>query len=243
LYRLLLKDALDPSDIRPYQELDLNRHGVEQGETALDPDSASPTVLEPEPAPVDLGALAPLLCLTAAQEKGAAILAEARREAEKLREEAHAEGKARGEEEAKQEILPALVSFADAGQSLIVFEERMVARFTPEMVRLALEIAEKILGKAVAEDPEIVASVLERAKREVPDARWLRVRLHPADCRLLAELRPELVRAGQEGGRKIEVVASDEVGRGGCRIETEIGIIDATIPTQLEEIKRQLLDE
>ena len=51
------------------------------------------------------------------------------------------------------------------------------------------------------------------------------------------------MRAGQEGGRKIEVVAADEVGRGGCRIETEIGVIDATIPTQLEEIKRQLLDE
>ena len=69
MYRLLFKDALDPSDIRPYQELDLNRHGVEQGETALDPDSASPAAPEPEPPPVDWGALAPLICLTAAQEK------------------------------------------------------------------------------------------------------------------------------------------------------------------------------
>jgi flagellar biosynthesis/type III secretory pathway protein FliH len=119
----------------------------------------------------------------------------------------------------------------------------MVSRFTPHLVRLALAIAEKIVGKAVGEDSEIVASVLERAKKEVPDARLVRVRLHPADYKILAELRPELVRAGEEGGRKVEVLAADEIGRGGCRIETEIGVVDASLPTQFQEIKRQLLDE
>jgi flagellar biosynthesis/type III secretory pathway protein FliH len=69
------------------------------------------------------------------------------------------------------------------------------------------------------------------------------VRLHPADYEILAAIRPELIRAGDQGGRKVEVLASDEIGRGGCRIETEIGIVDASLPTQFQEIKRQLLDE
>jgi len=166
-----------------------------------------------------------------------------RREAEALKRQAYEEGKSLGGAEARSEILPALTSLAQAGQSLIVFEERMVGRFTPELVRLALEIAEKIVGKALAEDPAIVASVLERARREVPDARLIRVRLHPADYRLLIELKPELVRMGEEAGRKFEVLTSEDIPRGGCRIETEIGVVDATIPTQVEEIQRQLLDE
>jgi type III secretion protein L len=236
LYKLLFKDALDPSDIHPYRELDLSR--PVEPEAAIAPEEAA-AVAEGS----DLSALAPLLCLTAAQEQAAEILAAAGREAEALRGEAREAGRNEGREEGRNEILPALISFAQAGQSLIVFEEQMVARFTPQIVRLALEIAEKVVGKTVAEDPAIVAAVLERAKKEVPDARMVRVRLHPADHQVLADMRPELVRAGEEGGRKIEVLVSDEIGRGGCRIETEIGVVDATLPTQFQEIKRQLLDE
>ncbi len=53
---------------------------------------------------------------------------------------------------------------------------------------------------------------------------------------------PDLITVGEDRNRKIDVVSSEEICRGGCRIETELGVLDATIPTQLEEIKRQLLD-
>jgi flagellar biosynthesis/type III secretory pathway protein FliH len=238
LYKLLCKDSLDANEVHPYRELDL---GLPE-EPAAEPSEAEPQAAEPEEI-FDWSAVAPLVCLTAAQQSAAEIVTDARRQAEALRQEANEQGKALGREEAKKEMLPALTSLAQAGQSLIVFEERMVNRFTSEIVRLALEIAEKIVGKAVDEDPEIVASVLERARREVPDARLVRVRLNPADYHILAEMRPELVRMGDDGGRKFEVLPADEIPRGGCRIETEIGIVDATIPTQFEEIRRQLLDE
>jgi flagellar assembly protein FliH len=237
LYKLVLKNSLDPNDVQPYRELDLDRPSEE-------PVAAAPEAIEAvEAESFDLDALGPLFCLTAAQQKAEEIVAAAHGRAEALGKEGYEEGKSRGQEEARSEVLPALIGFAQAGQSLIVFEEQMVSRYTPQMVRLALAIAEKIVGKAVAEDPEIVAAVLERAKKEVPDARLVRVRLHPADYHILAEIRPELIRAGEEGGRKVEVLASDEIGRGGCRIETEIGVVDASIPTQFQEIKRQLLDE
>jgi flagellar biosynthesis/type III secretory pathway protein FliH len=236
LYKLLLKNSLDPNEIQPYRELDLDQPSEE---TAL----AAPEVEPAEAEAFDWDVLGPLVCLTAAQQKAEEMLAAARCQATALEKEGFEKGESRGREEARNEILPALIGFAQAGQSLIVFEEQMVSRFTPHIVRLALEIAEKIVGKAVVEDPGIVASVLERARKEIPDARSVRVRLHPEDFKILAELRPELIRAGAEGGRKIEVLAADEIGRGGCRIETEIGVVDASLPTQFQEIKRQLLDE
>lgn len=236
MYKLLFKGSLDPNDIQPYRELDLDRPSEE-------PAGAAPEVEAVEAESFDLDVLGPLVCLTAAQQKAEEILAAARSQAAELEKEGFEKGESRGREEARSEILPALIGFAQAGQSLIVFEEQMVSRFTPHIVRLALEIAEKIVGQAVAEDPAIVASVLERARQEIPDARSVRVRLHPADYKVLAELRPDLIRAGTEGGRKVEVLAADEIGRGGCRIETEIGVVDASLPIQFQEIKRQLLDE
>jgi flagellar biosynthesis/type III secretory pathway protein FliH len=205
---------------------------VEQG------DRGAPLPMNPAPAVEDI--------LAAAQQQVEALLTFAQQEAERIREEAHTQGllsgREEGKEQAKQELLSSLVTFAQAGQSLIVLEEQLIERFTPQLVRFALEIAEKVTGKQVEEDPLIVATVLERARAELPQARSVRIWVHPQDHQVLAELRPDLVWTGEKGGRTVEVLSSEEVERGGCRIETEMGLVDATIPVQMQEIRRQMLE-
>jgi flagellar biosynthesis/type III secretory pathway protein FliH len=191
---------------------------------------------------LDVLELAPWWILQSAQEKAAEIIAQATVQADQLRQQASCENAAAGRAQALQEVMPSLVVFANAAQSLIVFEEQLISRCTPQIVGLALEIAAKVIAKAVDADGEIVAAVLERAKHEALDAKQLRICLNPTDHQLLAELRPDLVKIGNDGKRTIEVVASAEIARGGCRLETESGIVDATLPTQIDEIRRHLLD-
>jgi len=237
LSKRLSRDRLQPADVIPYRQ---------EGEDTAPNSDAKPSLQgyrDFEFDSLDLINLGPFLLLMEAQAKATALIDTARQEAEALLEQARLEGAAQGREEAKQEILPSAVAFANAGQTLIVFEQQMIAHYTPEMVRLALAIAEKIVHRTAAADPEIVTSVLERARREVMDARRIRVHLNPADYELLAETRPDLLTIGHDTGRAIEVVADEQVSRGGCRLETEIGIVDATLPTQIAEVRRQLLDE
>lgn len=236
--RLLARDGLKDGEIRLY--VDENVH--ECGSEATWERSAE-VVRHVEFESLDWVALGPYLLLLAAQDRAEELIAAAARDAEQSRQEARRQGAEQGRADSKDDILPALVAFADAGQSLIVFEEQLIARCTPQIVRLALEIAEKVIGKAVAEDRAIIDSVLERAERQVIEARQIRVRLHPADFKFLAETRPDIIRRGENDGRVIEILPSEEISRGGCRLETEIGVVDATIPTQLEEIRRQLLDD
>jgi flagellar biosynthesis/type III secretory pathway protein FliH len=232
----MTRDRLKEGEVRPYDQPDVG---------------GRPNTADPHPRPLqevryeslDLIDLGHHLLLLAAQEKAQTMIAQAESETQRIYESAREAGNQQGREEAKQEILPSLIAFGHAGQMLIVFEEQMVARYTPQIARFALEIAEKVIGQAVAENPKIVASVLERAKREVAEAKQMRIWLHPADHKVLAETRPELIRTGSETGRTIEVVASEDVTRGGCRLETEMGLVDATLPTQIDEIRRQLLDE
>lgn len=235
----LARDRLQAADVVPY------RQDGEKPEPPWDTEPASSAggCRDIELDSLDLVNLGPYLLLAEVQAKAEVRMHQAQTEAEALREQARAEGAAQGREEAKQEALPSTVAFANAGQALIVFEEQMIARYAPEIVRLALEIAEKIVRRAVAADPEIVASVLEGARREVVEARRIRIRLNPADHELLAEMRPDLLSMGNDTGRQIEVVSDEELNRGGARLETEIGVIDATVPTQIAEIRRQLLDE
>ena len=238
MYRLVARDALKEDEVRPFQH-DLVAGRIADGENGAEAGACRTVEFQP----LELLELGPYLLLIAAQERAQELIAEAKLQVERIRNEASAQGAVEGREEAKLDLLPSVTAFANAGQMLIVFQEQMISRYTPQLARLALEIAEKIVGKAVDEDPQIVAAVLERAKQEVSDAREIRILLHPADHQLLTEIRPDLVKCGEEQGRTIEVVSSAEVSRGGCRLETEIGMVDATVPTQFAEIHRQLLDE
>jgi flagellar assembly protein FliH len=235
---LVGRDGVKAEDIRIFRQATLN------GDVSLPPPDSKNGVncrgFEFES--LDLIELAPWLILQLAQDKARAMIEEAVAQVDEIRAAATRDGAAAGREEAMKETLPSLIALADAGQSLIVFEEQLIARCTPQIVALALEIAEKVIGKAVQADAEIVARVLERAKQETLDAKRIRVWLHPDDHRVLAEMRPDLVKIGNDGGRTIEIAAAENVARGGCRIETESGLVDATIPTQLDEIRRQLLD-
>jgi flagellar assembly protein FliH len=236
LSRRLSRDGLHAEDVRPYgvgTRIPTNERSAIREQISCNSELES----------LDLVNLGPYLLLLEAGESAQRLISCAEAQADLLRQQAQAEGAARAREEAKQEALPAAMAFANAGQALIIFEEQMIARYTPEMVRLAVEIAEKLVHKAVTAEPEIVAEVLQRARQEVTDARHLRIRLNPKDYQLLAEIRPDVLTLGQDAGRRVEIVQDPELARGGCTVETEIGLIDATLPTQMTELRRQLLDQ
>jgi len=238
LSRLVARDDLRAAEVQLYRQADLD------GDTmAPAPAGDADTDYRGfELESLDALELAPWWILQSAQEQAVEIIAQANVQADQLRQQASCDNAAAGREQALQDLMPSLVAFANAGQSLLVFEEQLISRCAPQIVDLALQIAAKVIAKAVDADAEIVASVLERAEREALDAKQLRIWLNPTDHQLLAELRPDLVKIGNDGKRTIEVFASAEIARGGCRLETESGIVDATLPTQIDEIRRQLLE-
>ncbi len=239
LYRLVSRDCVRRDEVRPYTQSDVSDEHVPDPEPCATSDDCREIAYDS----LDMIECGSYFLLLAAQEKSREIIDHATAQADQIRREAADQGAAAGQDEAKQQLLLSSVAFANAGQALIVFEERLISSHTAQLVRLALDIAEKIIQRAVEEDSQIVASTVERAKREVTDAKQIRIWLHPKDFEVLREVRPDLIKIGEEGGRTIEVVAVEEVSRGGCRLETEMGIVDATIPVQIQELHRQLLDE
>jgi len=115
-----------------------------------------------------------------------------------------------------------------------------VVRDTESMVvSLALEIAMKLVGELPVTVPMVEAAVRD-ALAEVEGAAQLTVKLHPADLELLQSGNSSLI-APPEGASDITFVASPEVTRGGCLVQTRFGIVDARRETKLDLIKRSLL--
>jgi type III secretion protein L len=180
----------------------------------------------------------------AASAEAARVLEAARREAQEIlagaaqaREEAVESGLRQGFEQGAGQWAEAL-RIARAR----VAEAAQHAR--PEIVRLALRVAEKILRQRIEAHPDAMVSMVDEALRVFLAQNHSRMilRVHPADEGVLAARRQRWLERNPAIGDLV-IVPDDSVGRGGCRLETEAGTVDATLETQLEVIERHLLGE
>ncbi|MBI5547641.1 MAG: type III secretion system stator protein SctL [Deltaproteobacteria bacterium] len=112
----------------------------------------------------------------------------------------------------------------------------------PQAVKLALLIAEKLLGRALEADPELVLHVVAQAIESVRQQREIVLRVNPEDAQLLRGSRKKLM---DMLGRTKDIAVRDdpEVARGGCIIETENGTVDAQLATQLQMLEEVLLGD
>ncbi|MBI1761192.1 MAG: hypothetical protein HYR56_07120 [Acidobacteria bacterium] len=193
--------------------------------------------------------------LAAASAKADGIVRTARAEAERQLANAQArvaeleaDARARGLAEAQavahaqaQEELQLAV--ADLRQQLTAtldelagLREQMAARAEQDLVRLALEIAKKVVQREVRVDHEIVLTLARVALGRLHSRANATVRLHPDDYAYVWSHRERL---NSEGA--VEIVEDRTVGLGGCIVQSELGEIDARIEQQFAEIEQEFL--
>jgi type III secretion protein L len=152
--------------------------------------------------------------------------------AEAAREAARQEGQARGREEglaAVTELLVRARALAAAAR----------AEAAADLRTLAVRIAEKVLGRALVAAPELAGDLCAAALEAARHQRDITLRVHPDDLRAVEAARPRL-RALLLRAPDLALRADPAVGRGGCLVETEAGVIDARLETQLDAIERAL---
>lgn len=114
----------------------------------------------------------------------------------------------------------------------------------PQLVRLALRVAEKILRQKLEMSPETVVPMIDEALRSVRAQQQARIiiRVNPADQPMLESRRQRWLERFPSIA-SLDIVADDTLQRGGCRLETDFGSVDATIETQIRVIERHLLGD
>jgi type III secretion system HrpE/YscL family protein len=165
--------------------------------------------------------------LDTAREQARTIQKDAEERAEKAVEEA----RRKGEQEGLARYLEAI---AEARRALDGF----YATAEPELLRLASGIARKIVGEELQTSKQTIVKIVREALATGRHARQVAIRVHPSD---VAEVRARVNELGLAGSCDAQVIPSETVATGGCTIETEFGIIDARLDTQLEIIESSLL--
>jgi flagellar assembly protein FliH len=122
-----------------------------------------------------------------------------------------------------------------------VERHKIIESAEPEIVRLSVAVAERILNAHVAQQPEAVLDMVRSAITRLVNRETVTVRVNPADIALMREHRDHLMAMNDIDNMR--VIEDQRVDRGGVVIETDAGTIDAKISTQLREVRRLLAVE
>jgi flagellar biosynthesis/type III secretory pathway protein FliH len=161
-----------------------------------------------------------------------AALARAEAEADTVRAAAREEGLREGREEALAALTPALEALNQAVEAMQLEQYARADRLEAHAVDLGLFLAEKVLGGALAVEPERVVESVRGALRGIVERERVTVLVHPDDLELVRDAM-DGVRASLGGIEHCEVQAERRVSRGGAIVRTPDGDVDARLETKL----------
>ena len=121
------------------------------------------------------------------------------------------------------------------------FEESLAAWYEQSeqaMTELTMEIVQRILATELQVNQQAALGICKEVLHHVTHAKQARVYINPSDYALFESHREELVKQSREL-KSIEIVEDGSV-RNGVMVETDAGMIDATIDTRLELISNEL---
>lgn len=175
------------------------------------------------------------------------IVAEARKEAEKIRRQAEIDGLKAAQKQMQtmveaetarrmQTVIPAVQA---AVAELKNTKSAWQAHWEATGVRLACRIAARILRRELTHTPELPLKLIREALELSVAADGIRILLNPQDLQHLGNQVTALTAEFAPTGR-VEIVPDDRIAAGGCKLETRHGSIDQQIATQLERIEEEL---
>lgn len=109
------------------------------------------------------------------------------------------------------------------------------------ILNLAMKVAEKIIGHQLEKDEESFLSIVKRAIKEARDYREVQLHIHPVQYQSILSHKEELIAIFPKD-TELYIFPDDEIEENSCIIESENGRIDASVDSQLQEIKVKLTE-
>jgi len=143
---------------------------------------------------------------------------------------------------AQQQVYQQLVESRDIFIQAIKQRHLMMASAEPEMAKLAVKLAEKLVGQELAQNPETIVGIVRLALAGIGDREQVTIRVNPVDYDKVVEHRSNFEKM-IEGLKKFDIVADAAIDVGGSSIETNLGNIDARLNTRVSALVAGMKDE
>jgi flagellar assembly protein FliH len=123
-------------------------------------------------------------------------------------------------------------------EELATLRSDVLHRAERQVVQLALALAHRMLQREIDADRGLLLAMARVALDRMGEAARATIRLHPDDYAIVMTAREQSSATDQ-----VQVVADTSVGRGGCLVQSDFGLMDAGLDSQIREMARVLLDQ
>src|SRR5690625_2306497 len=104
---------------------------------------------------------------------------------------------------------------------------------------IAIHTAEKILKQKLSQKPESFLPIVTEAIKEIKDQSDITIYLHPANYTFVLEQKDELAHV-LDDEKDVSIYIDENVAEGNCLIAHAFGQVDASIDTQLQQVRKCL---
>lgn len=171
-------------------------------------------------------ALAAGEALDAAGRRAAEIVREAEAMYAQCRKQGYADGLEAGRQAHMEKMLETVLSSVD-----------FIERLEGDLVDVVNEAVRKLVGELPPE--ERIVRIIRTALAVLRDQRRVTVRVAPEDEAVVRDSFAALLAAGGKGAF-LGLVPDGRLERGSCQMESELGVVDAGLETQLTALRRAL---
>jgi len=158
---------------------------------------------------------------------------------EKAFAEAYALGMRDGREksyaDSNQEIKVALEHLSKVMESVTLIKNQLFIENEAHIVKTVFHLAKALALKEIQIDPKLIFNVLKTALENAQSEEEIKIKINPQDQEFVERVKGE---AGNPFERiaKLKIEVTESVARGGCIVETNYGVVDATIGQRIEKL-------
>lgn len=250
-----------PGEEEAYEETAPSPEGEEP---VLEEEEAPPgeegPAASPEPSgPVQYAQLQAELILKRAREEAEELLANARAAAKAeqeeirmgARDEGYREGYAQGIGKAMEDAqrdkeavaarmekeVQAFLEKADMAREEVLLQAR------DELLDLCIAVAEKVVRVSLKSSSEVIVRMIQTATERLKRQEWVHIYISGCDTKGVAQISPALTTALGALSQHVKIIPMGDDEGGTCIVETPEEIIDASVSTQMTNIRDLLRDQ
>ena len=209
--------------------------------------------------PVQYAQLQAELILKQAREDAEKVLASARAAAKAEQEEirmgardegyreGYAQGTAKAMEDAqrdKEAVAARLEKEVEAFlEKADMAREEVLQQSRDELLDLCIAVAEKVVRVSLKSSSEVIVRMIQTATERLKRQEWVHIYISGCDTKSVAKISPALTAALGALSQHVKIIPMGDDEGGTCIVETPEEIIDASVSTQMANIRDILRDQ
>ncbi len=179
-----------------------------------------------------------------AEEIKSEVLARAQQESEELKQRAFEEGKVKGYDDGYNEGVAKIEAqrkkLEEERVSLEKDYQELVKALEPRFIESLTDIYEKIFKVDLAKEQDIIVHLISTAMHKIEGSSNYLIHVSKEDYSYVSMKKEELLASAVYSGASVEIVEDITLCSNECMIETDGGIFDCGLGTQLEELSQKL---